>query len=144
MSRAAANSPRSMSQDTTPGVQRYRPSLWIRVVVGATVLVFAALTAVAFRTGLDWYFLAVAVGMLGFSILVFVETFIARLDIEGHTIAIKSMFRTTRIALADVQKVSAEGGRTSLLMKSGSWTKLPEWIGSNMSVRRRVADRLKG
>ena len=123
--------------------QSYYPSRWIRVAVGVAMLVFVAILVIAIKTGLKPFYLVVSIGMVAFAALAFVESFIARLDVETDAIAIKGLFNTKRIALSDVDKVSAEGGRTALLMKTGKWKKLPEWIGSNMSVRRRVADRLK-
>jgi hypothetical protein len=126
-----------------PESHTYRPSRWIRLVVGLTLLVFVAIAVVAFRTDLHPFYRAVAVGMVGFAALAFAETFVARVDVERGTIVTKSLFATRRIALTDVQKVSAEGGRTSLYMKTGKWKKLPEWMGSDMSARRRIADQLK-
>jgi hypothetical protein len=108
------------------------------------MLVFVAITVMAFATHQKTFVVVTAVGMSVFAALAFVESFIAHVVVEADAIAIKGMLTTQRIALSDVEKVSAEGGRTSLLMKTGKWKKLPEWIGSNMSVRRRVADRLKG
>jgi hypothetical protein len=80
--------------------------------------------------------------MVAFAALAFVESFIAPRRRSGCD-RDQGPFTTKRIALSDVEKVSAEGGRTALLMKTGKWKKLPEWIGSNMRCGRRVADTLK-
>ncbi len=124
-------------------IHTYHPSPWIKVIVGVSLLVFVAILITALQTGIATAYVAIAIGMVAFAALAFVECFIARVDVEPNAVAIKTLFGTKRIHLSDVEKVSAEGGRTSLLMKTGKWKKLPEWIGSNMSVRRRVADQLK-
>jgi len=77
------------------------------------------------------------------AVLAMIEAIIARVSVHASEVVIKGLVRTERVALANVEKVSAEGGRVALYMKTGRWKKLPEWLGANMSARRRIADCLE-
>jgi hypothetical protein len=125
------------------GTHTYRPSRGIRVTIIVTLLVFVAMTVIAIKTNLNLIYDAIAVGMAFFAVLGVVESFVSSVEIEPKTIVIKGLYKTERIAISDIGKVSAEGGRTALLLKAGKWKKLPEWLGANMSARRRIADRIK-
>lgn len=120
----------------------YRPAAWIRISIGVTLLIFVGITLTAIRAELKLVYVAVSVVMAVFALLGVVESWVSRVDVEPDTIAIKGVFKTERIALSQIAKVSAEGGRIGVFMKTGKWKKLPEWLGANMSARRRIADRL--
>ena len=121
----------------------YRPSPWLRLVIIVTLLVFVAVTFGAIKTNLKLFYVAIAAGMAFFAVLGVLESFVASVEIEPKTIVIKGLYRTERVAISDIEKVSAEGGRVAVFMKAGRWKKLPEWLGANMSARRRIADRIK-
>lgn len=110
--------------------------------MGVTLLVFIAITVIGFKAGVKPLYLGVSVVMTVLTVVGLVETFVSRVDVEPDAIAVKGLFATKRVAFLQVEKVSAEGGRIGLYMKTGKWKKLPEWLGSNMSARRRIADRL--
>jgi hypothetical protein len=120
----------------------YRPSRGIRVAIIVTLLVFVVMTAIAIKTNVSMFYVAIAAGMAFFAVLGVVESFVSSVDIEPKTIVIKGIFKTERVAISDIGKVSAEGGRVAVFMKTGKWKKLPEWLGANMSARRRIADKL--
>jgi len=121
----------------------YRPYRWIRIVMFATVLVFLVMLVIAIKAELKTLYVAVSVLMLLCAVIGVVETYVSRIDVEANAIVVKGLIRTERIDLAQVEKVSAEGGRIGVFMKTTQkWKKLPEWLGGNMSARRRIADRL--
>ncbi len=131
-----------MSRKDSNEVHSYYPSRWIRVAVGVTLVVFIVITALAIINDIKRLYIVVSVAMTVFTVIALVESFVSRVDVEPHTVAIKGLVRTKRIELSQVEEVSAEGGRVALRMKSGKWKKLPEWMGADMSARRRIADRL--
>ena len=125
------------------GVYTYRPSLWVLVAVCVTLLIFITILIIAIYTDIKVAYVALAAFMTFCTVLALIEAIIARVHVELRQVVIKGLVRTERVALADVEKVSAEGGRVALFMKTGRWKKLPEWLGANMSARRRIADRLE-
>ena len=127
----------------TNDVYTYRPSLWVFVAVSVTLLIFITILIIAIYTDIKPAYVALSAGMTFCTLLALVEAIIARVYVEPRQVVIKSLVRTERVALADVEKVSAEGGRVALYMKTGRWKKLPEWLGANMSARRRIADHLE-
>jgi hypothetical protein len=131
-----------MSRDASNEVFTYRPYPWVRIAIGVAFLIFAAITAIAIIADLKLIYIAVSVVMTAFALVGVIESWVSRVDVEPDTIAIKGVFKTERIALSQVTKVSADGGRIGVFMKTGKWKKLPEWLGANMSARRRIADRL--
>ena len=124
-------------------VHTYRPSLWVLVAVSLTLLVFITILIIAIYTDIKPAYAALAAGMTLCTLLALIEAIVARVYVEPKQVVIKGLVRTERVALADVEKVSAEGGRVALFMKTGRWKKLPEWLGANMSARRRIADHLE-
>ena len=72
-----------------------------------------------------------------------IETLTGGVVLERDAVVIRQWFRTERLSLADIAAVSLEGGRVSLRLKSGTWRHLPEWLGGNRSLGRRLRDRLK-
>lgn len=120
----------------------YRPYPWVRIAIGVTFLIFVGLMVIAVQADLKLMYLVIAVVMTAFALIGVVESWVSRVDVEPDTIVVKGVFKTQCIALSQVTKVSAEGGRVSVFMTSGKWKKLPEWLGANMSARRRIADRL--
>ena len=124
-------------------VHTYRPSLWVLIAVCVTLLIFSTILIIAIYTDIKTAYVALAAFMTLCTLLAMIEAIIARVHVEPRQVVIKGLVRTERIALTDVEKVSAEGGRVALFMKTGRWKKLPEWLGANMSARRRIADRLE-
>jgi hypothetical protein len=120
----------------------YRPYPWIRVVIIATLLIFVIMAWVAIRTHISLFYVAISAGMALFAVVGVLESFVSSVTIGPKTIVIKGLFKTERVAISDIEKVSAEGGRVAVFMKAGKWKKLPEWLGANMSARRRIADKL--
>ena len=131
-----------MNCPASEGSHTYRPSAWVRVAVGVAFLLFVGITVIAVQTALKPFYVVVSAGMAILAAIGVVELFVERVDLENDVVAIKRLFKAERIALSEVEKVSAEGGRTALLMKTGKWKKLPEWMGANMSLRRRIADKI--
>ncbi len=121
----------------------YRPSLWVLIAVCITLLIFITILAIAIYTDIKPAYVALSAGMALCAVVAIIETIVARVHVQANHVVIKGLVRTERVALADVEKVSAEGGRVALYMKTGRWKQLPEWLGANMSARRRIADRLK-
>ena len=121
----------------------YRPSLWVLVAVSVTLLIFITILAIGIYTDIKPAYVALSAGMALCTVVALLEAIIARVYVQTHQVVIKGLVRTERVSLADVEKVSAEGGRVALYMKTGRWKKLPEWLGANMSARRRIADRLE-
>ncbi len=121
----------------------YRPSLWVLIAVAVTLLIFITILTIAIYNDIQPAYVAVAAFMTVCTLLALIEAIIARVFVRPREVVIKGLVRTERIALSDVEKVSAEGGRVALYMKTGRWKKLPEWLGANMSARRRIADRLE-
>ena len=124
-------------------VYTYRPSLWVVVAVSVALLIFLAILAVAVFNDLRPAYVALSALMTVCALLGLIEAIVDRVHVHPSEVVIKGLVRTKRIAFADVEKVSAEGGRLALYMKTGRWKKLPEWLGANMSARRRIADRLE-
>jgi hypothetical protein len=133
-----------LSRKNSNETHSYYPSRWIRVAIGVTLLVFIGITVMAIMNDLKPLYVAASVVMTALTVIALVETFVSRVDVEPHAVAVKGLLTTKRIELSQVEKVSAEGGRVALYMKTGKWRKLPEWLGANMSARRRIADRLEG
>ena len=133
-----------MSRKNANETHTYYPSRWIRVAVGVTLVVFVGITVLAIMNDLKPFYVAASVVMTISTVVALVESFVSRVDVEPHAVAVKGLLRTKRIELSQVEKVSAEGGRVALHMKSGKWKKLPEWLGADMSARRRIGDRLEG
>ncbi len=124
-------------------IHTYRPYAAVRIVVGIALLVFVAMLLIAIKTEQKMFYVAVSAFMTVCAVIALVETFVARVDVEPKIVVVKGLIRTERIELSQVEKVSAEGGRIGLFMKpTKKWKKLPEWLGGNMSARRRIADRL--
>ncbi len=123
-------------------VYTYRPSLWVLVAVGVALLIFIAILSMAVFTDIKPVYVALSAVMSLCAVLAMIEAIIARVHVQPNQIVIKGLLRTERVAFAEVEKVSAEGGRLAVYLKSGRWKKLPEWLGANMSARRRIADRL--
>ena len=131
-----------MNRHASQEIFTYRPYRWARIAVGMAFLVFVAVTVMAVMADLKPIYIAVSVVMAVFGALGVVESFVSRVDVEPDAVAIKGLIKTERIALSQVKKISADGGRIGLFMHTGKWKKLPEWLGANMSARRRIADRL--
>lgn len=132
----------AVSRDSSNETFTYRPAAWVRIAIGVSFLIFVGITLLAVQAELKLLYVAVSVVMSVFALLGVVESWVSRVDVEPDTIAVKGVFKTERIAFSRVTKVSADGGRIGLMMKTGKWKKLPEWLGANMSARRRIADRL--
>src|SRR5262245_52623580 len=124
-------------------VYTYRPSLLVLAAVAVTLLIFITILTIAVYNEIKPAYIALAAFMTVCALLALIEAIIARVFVHPREVVIKGLVRTERVALGDVEKVSAEGGRVALYMKTGRWKKLPEWLGANMSARRRIADRLE-
>lgn len=131
-----------VSREASSETFTYRPYPWVRIAIGVAFLVFVAMVVVAIKAELKSVYLALSVIMAAFALIGVIESWVSRVDIEPDTIVIKGVFKTERIAFSQITKVSADGGRIGVFMKTGKWKKLPEWLGANMSARRRIADRL--
>ncbi len=106
-----------MSRET----HTYRPVRWLRIVIFVTLLVFVAVLFIALKTELKMFYVAVSAFMVLCSVLGLVEMFVSRVDVEADAVFIKGLFRSERIELSQVEKVSADGGRIGLYMKAGKW-----------------------
>jgi hypothetical protein len=71
------------------------------------------------------------------------EVFMGRVTLESDSLVITQWFRTDRVFLRDVERVSLEGGVISLWLRTGRWKRLPDWIGANKSLGWHIRDRLK-
>lgn len=122
----------------------YKASTWLLGMATAALLLFAALTvAAAIFPALPWF--AGAVGVIGTLIGVggMIELLTGRVRLEEDSLVVVHWFQTTRLPLADIAAVSLEGGLTSVRLKTGAWKRLPEWLGANTSLGRRLRDRLR-
>ncbi|MCI0452762.1 MAG: hypothetical protein L0Z51_10295 [Candidatus Latescibacteria bacterium] len=124
-------------------VYTYQPPKWVRIAVAVSFLIFVVMLVVSVVTGLKPMYVGLSAGMTVFAALAVVETIIARVFVEPDAVVIKGLFKTERVALSNVEKVSAAGGGIALFLKTKKWKKLPDWLGTNMSARRRIADRLE-
>jgi hypothetical protein len=122
----------------------YKPSRWLRggVMVACLLFVILVLGAILLP-GMSpivlWVGIAgVVVGVGGIA-----EVLVGRVTLEPDCLVITHWFRTERVLFSDIAAVSLEGGYTSLQLRTGSWKRLPEWIGANRSLGRRIRDRLK-
>lgn len=124
-------------------VYTYHPPRWVRIAVAASFLIFVAMFVIAVVTGLKPMYVALSAATTVFAALALVESIIARVFVEPDAVIIKGLFKTERVALSNVERVSAAGGGLALFLKTKKWKKLPDWLGANMSARRRIADRLE-
>jgi hypothetical protein len=122
----------------------YRAPHWlIWTAIAASILFgLVALGAVLDRDIPSYVLWVGAVGVL-LGIGGVIEAMVGRVVLEEDRIVIRQWFRTERLPLADVAAVSLEGGRVSLRLKTGTWKRLPEWLGADRSLGRRLRDRLK-
>jgi len=122
----------------------YKPPRWLRGGVMVTcflfvILVLAAILLPGMSPIVLWVGIAgVVVGVGGVA-----EVWVGRVTLEPDCVVITQWFRTERVPLSDIAAVSLEGGYTSLQLRTGSWKRLPEWIGANRSLGRRIRDRLE-
>jgi hypothetical protein len=121
----------------------YRTPRWLLWGAIAAFLLFGALTLAAILSRAI-PLLALWVGVAGMVIGLggILELVVGRVILEQNGLVIHHWFRTERIRIDDVAAVSLEGGRISLRLKTGQWKRLPEWLGSNRSLGRRLRDRL--
>ncbi|HXV14199.1 MAG TPA: hypothetical protein VEC56_08325 [Candidatus Krumholzibacteria bacterium] len=120
----------------------YHPPRWVRIAVAVSFLIFVAMLAIALVIDLKPMYVALSAGMVVFAALAVVESIVARVFVEPDAVVIKGLFKTERVALSNVEKVSAAGGGIALFLNTKKWKKLPDWLGANMSARRRIADRI--
>ena len=129
---------------TTESPVEYTPSRWLRggVLVACllfVVLVLGAILLPGMSPIVLWVGICgVLVGVVGLA-----EVLVGRVTLEADSLVITQWFRTERVLLNDVAAVSLEGGYISLQLRTGSWRRLPEWIGANRSLGRRIRDQLK-
>ena len=122
----------------------YQAPRWmIWGVVVALLLFSALLLAPTLNAGIPRYVgwiggAGVLIGLGGI-----LELVVGRVVLEHDHIVIRQWYRTERVPLADVARVSLEGGLISLRLHTGQWKKLPEWIGANRSLGTRIRNQLK-
>ena len=122
----------------------YKPSRWLRGTVFVACLLFVGLTIGAIVVpGMSPIVLWVGIAGVLIGVGGLVEVFVGRVTLEPDCVVITQWFRTERVRFNDIAAVSLEGGITSLRLRTGSWKRLPEWIGANKSLGRRIRDRLK-
>ena len=134
-----------MHAPTAEPAIEYRASPWLLGMAVAASLLFAALAlaAVVFPKVSLFAGLVGAAGVLAGAGGV-VELLTGKVRLETDGLVIVHWFRTERLRLADIEKVSLDGGQTSVRLKTGTWKRLPEWLGANKSLGRRLSDRLRG
>ena len=122
----------------------YRAARWLIWAAIAVSILFGlvALAAVLDRDIPSYVLWVGVVGVL-LGIGGVIEAMVGRVVLEDDRIVIRQWFRTERLPLADVAAVSLEGGCVSLRLKTGTWKRLPEWLGANRSLGRLLRDRLK-
>jgi hypothetical protein len=121
----------------------YRAPRWLLWLVVGAVLVFAAVAAVAVLVpSVPSYGVWVSVGGVMLALGGLTEVLFGKVTLEEDCVAITHWFRTERVPLRDVAAVSLEGGRTSLRLITGGWKLLPEWLGADQSLGKRIRDRL--
>ena len=133
-----------MPADSASNSFVYRAPRWLLWSVVAALALFLALALYAVtHDGVSR--LALWVGIVGvlLGVLGVFEMLLGRIILERDQIVIHQWYRTERLELEDVASVSLEGGLVSLRLKTGSWKRLPEWIGANRSLGQRLRDRLK-
>jgi hypothetical protein len=122
----------------------YKAPRWVLWVVGGAFVTFCIVALAAIlhpdipRYGVWVSSAGVLLGLGGI-----IEVLVGRVVLERDSIVIRQWYRTERVPLADVVGVSLEGGRTALRLRTGTWKRLPEWLGANQSLGRRIRDRLK-
>jgi hypothetical protein len=123
-------------------IHTYSPPTWIRVTVGVFFLVFVVMLVIAVVTGLKTVYVLLSIAATVLALLAVIESIIARVRIEPSAVVIKGLFKTERVSFAIIENVTADGGRVALYLGSKEWKRLPDWLGANMSARRRIADRI--
>lgn len=130
---------------TSPHVPfTYKAPRWILWAVGAAFVTFGVAAAIAFLApNSPRYSVWVSGTGLLLSVGGMVELLVGRVVLEPDCIVIRQWYRTERVPLADVVGVSLEGGSTALRLRTGAWKRLPEWLGADQSLGRRIRDRIK-
>ena len=121
----------------------YRAPRWlIWAAIAATILFSLVALAAVLDRDIPSYVLWVGIVGILLGIGGVIEAMVGHVVLEEDRIMIRQWFRTERLPLADVAAVSLEGGRVSLRLKTGKWKRLPEWLGADRSLGRRLRDRL--
>ena len=128
----------------THSTVEYGPSRWLRVaaIVACVLFVILVLGAI-FLPGMSPIVLWIGIVGVLVSVAGIAEVFVGRVTLESDCVVITQWFRTERVPLRDVAAVSLEGGYTSLRLRTGSWKRLPEWVGANKSLGRRIRECLE-
>jgi hypothetical protein len=122
----------------------YRAPRWFRISVVVACLLFVGLLIGAILVpGMSRLVLWVAIIGTLIGIAGIAEVFMGRVTLESDSLVITQWFRTDRVFLRDVERVSLEGGVISLWLRTGRWKRLPDWIGANKSLGWHIRDRLK-
>jgi hypothetical protein len=120
------------------GRRVFRPGpIIVLLVIGATVLFAAAAFAAYRHAGWTWVSigLAAATVVLGFGGIV--ESLILRIELTDDAMLVTELKGRKRYGIADIERIEeAKGCPPAILLKGGSWVKLPS-VGSDLgnSVR---------
>jgi hypothetical protein len=122
----------------------YGAPRWFRVSVVVACLMFVGLLLAAiWLPGLSPIVLWAGIAGTLIGVAGIAEVFVGRVTLESDSLVIRQWYRTDRVFLRDVERVSLEGGLISLRLRAGSWKRLPEWIGANKSLGARIRGHLK-